>query len=246
VTPTLLHVTYSPWSERARWALDARGIAYERRKYQPLLGEPRLRWQLGRWRGPVSVPVLFTDDGPVTDGDRIATWADQRGAGPPLMAPGVEPWVTRAEDGMHAGRALSLSRVANDRTAVAELTPPGVRFLGPVARALTRAGVKRTRKKYGGHRADLAAHQATLVAVLTEIRAALGGRATLLADFSYADIVASTVLSFVEPPSDEFLRLGPSNRTLYGDPELAAQFPDLIAWRNELYRRYRQPATLAG
>lgn len=245
MTPTLLHVTYSPWSERARWALDARGIAYERRKYQPLLGEPRLRWQLGRWRGPVSVPVLFTENGPVTDGDRIATWADSHGAGPTLMAPGVEHWIKRAEDGMNAGRALSLARVADDPAAVSELTPSGFRWLGPVARAITKAGVKRTRKKYGGHRDELIAHQATLAAVLAEIRAALGGRPTLLADFSYADIVASTVLVYVDPPPDEFLRLGPTNRTLYGDPDLAAQFPDLIAWRNELYRRYRQPSTLA-
>ena len=28
MTPELLHIPYSPWSEKARWALDARAITY--------------------------------------------------------------------------------------------------------------------------------------------------------------------------------------------------------------------------
>jgi hypothetical protein len=34
----LLGLPYSPWSEKARWALDARGIAYQRRKLDPIVG----------------------------------------------------------------------------------------------------------------------------------------------------------------------------------------------------------------
>jgi glutathione S-transferase len=62
----LLALPFSPWSEKARWALDARGVPYDYRRYQPILGEPALRAKLRRARGPVTVPVLTTIDGVVS------------------------------------------------------------------------------------------------------------------------------------------------------------------------------------
>ena len=40
---TLYGVGYSPWTERARWALDHHRIAYRYREHLPMLGEPMLR-----------------------------------------------------------------------------------------------------------------------------------------------------------------------------------------------------------
>ena len=59
--PTLIHLPYSPWSQKARWALDHHGIAYRTQKYLPMLGEPYLRWRTGRWRRRATVPVLAYD-----------------------------------------------------------------------------------------------------------------------------------------------------------------------------------------
>jgi hypothetical protein len=42
----LLALPYSPWSEKARWALDVRGVPYDYRRYQPVLGELALRVKL--------------------------------------------------------------------------------------------------------------------------------------------------------------------------------------------------------
>ena len=53
----LLGLPYSPWSEKARWALDARKVPYKYKVYAPLVGEPALRFKLKKWSGPVSVPL---------------------------------------------------------------------------------------------------------------------------------------------------------------------------------------------
>jgi glutathione S-transferase len=240
----LLGATYSPWTERARWALDLRRVPYRFRQYVPMVGELALRRKLGRWRGPVSVPVLTTDEGVVIpDSTAIARWADGHGQGPRLFPAGqdavIDRWVVRADDGLGAGRALSLARILGDREAMAELVPRGVRkVLGPLAASVGKLGILRTRKKYGGGRASLAEHAAVLDGVLDELRAALAGRATLLATLSYADLAVAQVLAYVQPPATG-LRLGKASGPLYGDPALAARYPELVAWRDALYAAHR-------
>jgi glutathione S-transferase len=245
--PTLLHLPYSPWSERARWALRVRGVVHRLRSYQPVIGELALRRLLGRWRGAVSVPVLLAGDRAIADSWDIARWADAHGDGPRLFPAehlgAVERWNRRADEGMAAGRALSLSRVLASDAALDELTPPPARKLGALARAITRAGTARTRRKYGGDQASDATHLAALTGVLDELRAALGPvpaarPATLLGAFSYADISAAQVLAFVRPPADSILRLGPATRRLFGDDALAGRYADLVGWRDALYERH--------
>ena len=237
----LLQLPYSPWSERARWALDARGIDYTQRRYQPLLGEPELGRRLRRWRGPVSVPVLLTDEGAIADSVEIARWADAHGSGPTLFpSEDVVMWASRSQAGLAAGRAVSLTRVLGMPDAIDELSPPWVRKLGGVGRAVTRAGVARTRRKYGGSAQTDAQHQADLEAVLDELRAALKGRSTILDTFSFADIAMAQVLCFVAAPDRRYVKLGKANAAAFGDPELARRYADLVAWRDALYARFRE------
>lgn len=241
MTPVLLQLPYSPWSERARWALDARGVEYTQRRYQPLLGELELRRRLKRWSGPVSVPVLITDEGAIGDSVEIARWADAHGSGPTLFpSDEVVKWASRSQAGLAAGRAVSLTRVLAMPDAIDELSPPWARKLGGVGRAVTRVGVARTRRKYGGSARTDAQHQADLEAVLDELRAALGGRATILESFSFADIAMAQVLCFVAPPDRKYVKLGKANASAFGDPELAKRYADLVAWRDALYARFRE------
>ena len=244
----LLGATYSPWTEKARWALDARGITYAFRKYAPLIGELGLRKKLGKWRGRVSVPVLTDDAGAtIDDSAAIARWADAHGAGPSLFPAGreadVERFVELSERGLAAGRGASLRRVIADDDAVRELVPRNLRKL-PFSTALGRFGVRRTLRKYGGHHDDAATHTAELTRVLEELRAALaaapatGEPRTLLGALSFADIAAAQVIAFAAPP-DVGLKLGPASRRCYSDPAIAAAFPDLVAWRDALYASHR-------
>ncbi|AUX24096.1 hypothetical protein SOCEGT47_046290 [Sorangium cellulosum] len=246
----LLGLVFSPWTEKARWALDVRRVPYTFRHYQPMIGEPALRLKLRRLRGRVTVPVLTTDDGRVlTDSADIARWADGRGEGPALFPAEHEAEIARlvalSERALDAGRALTLSRMLADDEALAEMTPPPIRRrLGPLAPRLGALGIRRTLRKYDGHRTDGAAHQRTLVSALDEIRAALARQApaedaprTLLGRFTFADIAMAQALVGVEPPAE--LKLGPAGRRCWSDPELRERYADLTAWRDALYRAFR-------
>lgn len=245
--PELLGLPYSPWSEKARWALEARGIAYDRRLYQPLLGELGLRKKLGKWSGVVSVPVLTDDDGRViADSAQIARWADGRGTGPAMFPAGdeakIEQLIALSDRGLAAGRALSLLRLLDDEQGVLEMVPRKLRSV-PGTRALARAGIARTLRKYRGVR-DRQAARAALAEVLEEVRAALAkapaaqGVRTLLGRFTFADVAVAQVLAFVEPPAFG-LRLGEATRRSFCDDELRERFADLVAWRDSLYDTYR-------
>ena len=239
--PELLGLPYSPWTERARWALDARGVAYEKRLYSPLLGEPALRRKLGKWRGVVSVPVLTDDDGnAIADSIAIARWANARGSGPDLFPAELDGDITRlialADRGLAAGRALSLIRLLRDDEGLLEMVPRALRTV-PGARALSAAGVKRTLRKYRGLRDEEAA-RAELASVLDEVRAALKGATLLGGRFTFADIAVAQALAFVEPPAFG-LKLGQATRRSFSDDVLRERYRDLVAWRDRLYDAHR-------
>jgi glutathione S-transferase len=249
----LLGLVFSPWTEKARFALDVRRVPYTFRHYEPLIGEPALRLKLRRLTGRVTVPVLTLDDGRVlADSLDIARWADGRGEGPRLFPPEHEAtiadFVALSERALAAGRALSLSRMLADDAALAEMLPrPIRRATGPLAPWIGAVGVARTLRKYGGRRDGAEAHRGTLISALDRIRAALAkapaGEApqTLLGRFTFADVTMAQVLVSVEPPASG-LKLGSASRRNFGDPELRARYADLVAWRDALYRAFRSPA----
>jgi glutathione S-transferase len=244
----LLHLSYSPWSEKARWALELRGVAYRGRHYQPMIGELELRIRLRRLSGTVSVPFLRDGKQALSDSFEIARYAELHGSGPSLFPAGKEREMERynelSERGLSAGRALALARVLGDDTALLELVPRGLRArLGKLAPRVGAFGVRRTLRKYGGTAVELAEHERVLVEVLDTLRRELGPDAakepkTLLGSFSYADIAMAQVLAFVMPPASG-LKLGKGNRRAFGNEPIAARYPDLLAWRDALYLRYR-------
>ncbi|MFO0570560.1 MAG: glutathione S-transferase N-terminal domain-containing protein [Polyangiaceae bacterium] len=252
----LLGLPYSPWTEKARFALDVRGVPYRFRNYSPLLGEPELRLRLRRLRGPVSVPVLVDDSGRSrADSLEIARWADARGRGPCLFpdehARAVEGAVALSERGLAAGRALSLLRMLDDEEALREMLPKPLRrsslraFVG-----LARAGVERTRQKYGGDRRTESEHRDDFDRALGELRARLseapdGAPRTLTGNLSFADIALAQLLVFVAPPRLG-LRLGRASRRCFEDPGLAERYADLVTWRDALYAAHRSSSPGKG
>ncbi len=239
----LLGLPFSPWSEKARWALDARQIPYRFVRYAPLVGELGLRRKLGRFRGRVSVPVLTTDAGEViADSARIARWADAHGNGPALFpadrATAIDRVVEDAELGLAAGRILSLRRVLGSDDALLEMVPRSVaRTTGrALAIRVAAAGIRRTLRKYAVASEPLPA----LTAILEGLRAAIGAAngGPLLGTFTFADIAATQILAFIEPPAFG-LRVGAANRRSFTDPELRDRYADVIRWRDAIYDAYR-------
>jgi glutathione S-transferase len=244
----LLALPFSPWSEKARWALDARRVPYAYRVYQPLLGEPALRMKVRRMRGRVTVPVLTTDGGEVlTDSLDIARWADARGEGPTLFplehASTIARFVELSERGLAAGRVLTLTRMLDDAEALAEMVPKPLQKVRGLGVRIGALGIRRTLRKYAGNATSLDAHRRTLTGVLDELRAALaasgpGEPRTLVGPFTFADIAASQVVVSAGPPAFG-LKLRPASRRCWIDPELRERYADLVVWRDRLYEAYR-------
>jgi len=248
----LLGLPYSPWTEKARWALDVRKVPYRYRTYHPLIGELELRIKTRRVAGVVTVPLLSDGRGGVYDDSaKIARYADTQGEGPVLFPPDREAaithWIEVSERGLAAARALSLERQLLDREALAEMVPPGLRSaLGPMAARLGAFGLRRTLRKYRANAQTLDQHRQKARSALSELRAGLETSSTspktLLGSFTFADIACAQILGFISPPAYG-LKLGKASRRGFTDLMLAQEFADLVAWRDALYEAYRPRPT---
>ena len=236
----LFQLSYSPWSEKARWALDHHRVRYRKVDHVPMLGELRLRLAAGKLGGPVSVPLLVDGDVVLADSLAIARYAERAGGGAPLFPPGRETEVVGWSDASEAlaagGRGLGIARTRSDPEAQREALPRGMpRFLAPTA-GLAAAFLAR---KYGASDDEVEA-VARMREVLVEVRAALDGGAYLLGDFSYADVAIAACLQVVTPVDGAYLRIGPATRRVWTTAALARDFSDLLAWRDAIYARHRR------
>ncbi len=242
----LYSVSYSQWSEKARWALDHHGVRYQGREYMPIFGEPALRKRLGRWTGKISVPLLLTDAGPIEDSLQIALYAEANGSNPVALFPDkhrdeILEWNERSESAMRAGRAMLSTRVLEDPEAQREAMPPMPKILRNLLKApIAHLGVAYLRRKYDygtdfdSQRKVLRQTLETLTETLADGRPFVLGKA-----FTYADICMAVTLQCVRPVTDEFIRLRPATRKAWGDVGLASEFSALLDWRDQLYETRR-------
>lgn len=244
----LTALSYSPWSEKARWALDHHRIPYEYEEHVPVVGELKLRIRLRSPTGLVTVPVLHHGDEWLTDSFDIARRAERIGGGATLFPRGhdgdIEAWNRRSEEALAAGRAITVLRSADDPAVALEALPPAVPsalrpLLAPVARRGLAAFIKKYRMREGAR-----SHAGNLAEVLAVLDASLAGKAGYLLGgaLSYADIAMAVVLQFVAPVDEQYMAAGPGGAAGWANPELAARHPRLIAWRDALYEKHRRPA----
>jgi glutathione S-transferase len=97
----LVSLKVSPWSERAKWALDHHGLTYDVVEHFPILGERRLRRIVGAGKPKATVPVLIAGDEVLSESWDIASYADRVGTGAKLFPPGhetaIRKWTTLAD-----------------------------------------------------------------------------------------------------------------------------------------------------
>jgi glutathione S-transferase len=244
---TLVGLSYSPWSEKARWALDHHRVPFAYQEYLPMIGEPALRVRMRKPLGRVSVPVLFDESGAYGDSFEIARYAERTGTGKPLFGEdresSVAAWNERSEAILRAGRALVVYRTLESEGAQAEALPSFVP--GPVRPALSsvaKVACAYLRHKYATNASTTFDHESSLRDGLDALRRALdGGKKTyLLNDFSYADVAMAAALQMVKPVNDNFVPIGPATREVWTHVELARQYADLLAWRDALYAKHRR------
>jgi len=244
---TLVVLSYSPWSERARWVLDHHRLAYRTVQHAPFLGEFRLRRLVGKRNGRATVPLLLAEGTVLGDSWDIARYADQLGTGEKLIPAELESEIREcndlAERAMTQGRALVVAGLLASPSALDETLPaeiPG--WLRPLLRPITRYGTAWFGRKYELDLEALASAREELRVALNGFRRRLGDSAFLFGRFSYADIVFCSLLQGISPLDDRYLKLGPGQRRVWTQPELAAEFDDLIRYRDRTYaaKRLRQ------
>jgi glutathione S-transferase len=239
VTATLYSIHHSPWSERARWALLHHEIPFDEKSHVPLIGELALR-RRAKVSGKVSVPLLVDDDGVATQGSlAIGERVDERGAKSPLFPKGagdrIRALYDELEDALSAARARHVQTLGTDREARLASLPPFLRKL-PFSSSTARLGIAFITRKYGARPESV---DDRMRAGLLAVRDALGDRPYVLDAFSFADILAASVVQTVDPVDDVYIELPPPTRRAWTHDTLRAEFSDLVAWRNRLYRDHR-------
>lgn len=246
MTPTRsarrLHVLpYSPWSNKAQWALDMAGVEYELAVHTPMISEPGLRRRIRRSGARVdkaTVPVLFEEGRPaLTDSWDIACRAaeldPEAGLMPPAHSAEIERWNTRCEAALAGARIRVTRAVASSEGALLESLPRPLR-LPLVGGLVALSGIAFFERKYGLGASETA--DDALRETLTAWRAALGGRGQLFDGPTYADLSVAVLLHAVEPPPA--MVVGPASRRAWQHPGLAEEFADLVAWRDRLIARH--------
>ena len=107
--PRLVKIPFSHYCEKARWALDRAGVAYDEEKHLPFF-HARAVIRAG---GRRTVPVLVTDEGVIADSTEILRWCDARVGPAQKLFPEERPvgdevarWESRFDDelGPHTRR----------------------------------------------------------------------------------------------------------------------------------------------
>jgi glutathione S-transferase len=236
---TLVGLHHSPWTERARWALDHHGVVHRFEEYVPILGELPLRLRLRMLRGKLTVPVLFAGDTVLRESLDIVRWADEHGSGSPLapadLAAEVRRWTEQANRAFEAGRSLYVRALLADPEALAEQAPS---FLGPARSMSARIGTALFQRKHALVTRSVDDDEAVVSAAFDALRAALAGD-YLLGRFTLADVEMAVALQHIAPVADRFIHLTPAARRCAEQRHIAARYPDLVSWRDRLYQRHR-------
>ena len=241
--PTLWGLSVSPWTEKARWALDHHEVAYRYREHTPMLGEPALRWRTrGRASGTrPTVPLLIDKRERILESRAIAEYAERQGHGQTLFPSehreAIASWQQAADEAMQAGRVLVTQALLGSPEAQIEMLPPQIpRALRRPFKPLAAAGARFFARKYDAG-ADRLAESLRAVSQFAErVRAQLDGREHLVGEtLTWADISAAMLINGFSGGVPGRLTKLPANAQTWTRPELVEQFADLVAWRDRLY-----------
>jgi glutathione S-transferase len=242
--PVLWQFRFSHFNEKARWALDWKGVRHVRRSLVPGLHIPRVMWVSGQ----KSVPVLVLDGRVIADSTRIIEALEAFRPEPPLYPrdPEQRRQALELEDhfdvqlGPHIRRAVFHALLLDPELSTNVLTlgfGPGTRR---VYRALFPAIRAAMRMDMRVDAAGATRGWEQVVSALDRIEAALRPSGYLAGDaFSVADLTAAALLSPVLQPPEFSYRLPGAL------PPAAASFRASVAdrpafrWAAEMYRRHR-------
>jgi len=224
---------FSPWTKKARWALEYCGFDFDYKEYTPTLSEIGLRWRLRQITGDISVPVLFVGGYPIRGSYEIARYANKVSTGSPLgNFSSIERWDNCSESALAEGRTRVVRCIKENNKALEESLPLFVpNTMKSLMRPVARHAVKRIDKQYARLN-----HPGSIHTALTRTRDALAQSENdfIQGNFSYADITMATVLEVIKPIAKNDPPLGPITLSCWNDEALASEFSDLVEWRDRL------------
>jgi glutathione S-transferase len=238
--PLLWQYSFSNYNEKARWALDFKGISHHRRSLLPA-GPRAMRFS----RGEGTLPVLDLEGERFVDSTRIIAALEERFPEQPLYP--ADPHDRRRaleledffdENAGHDMRRIGFWEQQEDRAyALDFLTtdqPAAARLL---MRPLMPLGWRYVSNRYGFNQEAFERSKDVLVAALDRIEAERNGGAHLVGDrFSVADLTAAALLyPMVWPPEYQYYlpEAPPSDflGSVRGHPAMG--------WISETWRRHR-------
>lgn len=240
----LMGMYFSPWTERARWALDYHKVPYRYVEYTTLLGQPLLRLKARKPFGKVSVPLLITPDQKVNDSFEIAIYADGASGKAPLVPSAhlaeIKDWTESAELALYSARLRATRRIQASSEALADRLPgytPDIlrKAFVPMAYVATEYILHKYQLEEDGDDQLLR----NMDEFFGRADQALKGRRFVFEEFSFADIVIATAIQAITPVEDKYIYLGLPSRKSMCEPDLAKKYPSLITWRDVVYEQYR-------
>jgi glutathione S-transferase len=242
--PVLWHIEVSHYNEKARWALDYKGIPHRRRAPMPGVLHPLVA--LAKTRKPL-LPILDIDGESIGDSTRIIATLERRYPEPPLYPADpderrraleledffdeqVAPYMRRllfwelSRDGERAAKGLR---------ALGAPVPPG-RLAGPTVAVVAR--------RYGGNAKAMEDARAHAVAGFERVVAETGPSGYLVGDaFSVADLTAASILfHLAEPPEFQYvIPEFPPNVYEFRD----SLPPESLEWIRRMWREHRPAST---
>jgi glutathione S-transferase len=246
VKPVLWHLDISHFNEKARWALDYKGIPHERRSVFPGMQELRARMLRG---GTSTLPVIDLGGTRIGDSTRIIEALEREWPEPALYPadPDERRRALELEDFFDEHCAHELRRVLfnpmlRHPELMAEATGTDRRRGGAVMKPVFPLVSRAVRMKYGVKPGPVAEGRVKVMAAFDRLEAELGPDGYLVGgSFSVADLTAAAILSpLVMPPEFPYHQIDAARW-----PDEAKEFRDSVAgrpafeWVLEMYRRHR-------
>jgi glutathione S-transferase len=244
-TPVLWHLEVSHYNEKARWALDLKGVEHVRRPVTPALQEIRAR----RLRAGTTVPILEIDGRAIGDSTRIIEEVERRWPEPPLYPadPEERRRALELEDffdeecGPHARRVLFSDNLTEPERFLAMLYGPDHPRMG-LLKAVSRPFSKVVKRHFDIRPETVEESREKVRAAFDRIEAEVGPSGYLVGEsFTVADLTAASILAIIViPPQFPYTKLPAGER--------AAQFRRFrdsltdrpgFSWVEEMYARHR-------
>lgn len=244
----LIGISYSPWTEKARWSLDFHHLDYRYSEHLIMLGMPALRLKMKSFTGELTVPALIDGETRVMDSFEIAKYADKISASDRKLISDEKLGLIKSinalsEAALDAGRALVMSRIARDPEAQRESLPSFIpKFARGVCRPIVAMGLGYLDREFLVSGKSVETRQDELDRVIFELDQMVRTRQGdfILGQFSFADIAIALAAQVLTPVSNEYIKLPEALRRCWANPQLAEKYAALVRWRDFLYTKCRR------